>query len=301
MKKEKLFDAITNIRDDIVDSAGKHKFKKSVMSIRKWTALAACLALIVGIGYLWNNIGGKTGSEGSGRYGNGYTFMSYAGPVMPLTSIDNADGITAERSIDFDFSPYKTVQESRIRNGETITYGRHNTDSLVTDSYKLTNNTNKDITLTLAYPFAASFRDKSEIIPTLTVNGLKQEAHLHFGTYSGGFTSAIGEEAGSSSLNLQNAESWEEYKNILSDGSYLENAFSSQPKLTQPVIVYKVYDYIAPESTDDIPNPTLEMSFTIDYNNTILLSYGSNGGTVGAEDGLCARHVGGLGKQNGRA
>ena len=40
--------------------------------------------------------------------------MSYSGPLLPLTTISDASGIEVERNIDFDFSPYKWVQEGTV-------------------------------------------------------------------------------------------------------------------------------------------------------------------------------------------
>lgn len=49
MKNEKLYDGITGIREDIVERADAHEFKKKKrMTWQKWTALAACFCLVVG-------------------------------------------------------------------------------------------------------------------------------------------------------------------------------------------------------------------------------------------------------------
>lgn len=49
MKNEKLYDGITGIREEIVERADAHVFKKKKrMNWQKWTALAACFCLVVG-------------------------------------------------------------------------------------------------------------------------------------------------------------------------------------------------------------------------------------------------------------
>ena len=51
MKEKKLFDAITGVPDEMVDEAGKTRLKKDAFAAKRWTALAACIALIAGL--LW--------------------------------------------------------------------------------------------------------------------------------------------------------------------------------------------------------------------------------------------------------
>ncbi|RUS46527.1 serpin family protein [Cohnella sp. AR92] len=47
MKEKKLFDALTNIPDELVEEARKTKLKPTVRPWKKWTALAACVALAI--------------------------------------------------------------------------------------------------------------------------------------------------------------------------------------------------------------------------------------------------------------
>lgn len=70
----------------------------------------------------------------------GSIFQSYAGPVFPLTTLEDA-GLTARRTITLDFAPW----------GDG-----HTTDIDVTDSYVLTNPTDTDQSVTLVYPFSAA-------------------------------------------------------------------------------------------------------------------------------------------------
>ena len=72
-------------------------------------------------------------------------------------------------------------------------------------------------------------------------------------------------------------DSWEGYKNLLSDGSYQENAFSSYPELNQRVIVYEFSNYKAP--LEEYPAATEAISFTIDPAKTTILQYGFEGMT----------------------
>ena len=116
MSTEKLYEAITLIDDDLIDEAGTYIPKKrKVIHWKRWSALAACLVLVVGVGsflrLVFTGAGSSNASESPlGSAGEGFdggsTFMSYAGPVFPLTILETADGLTAQRDITLDFLPW---------------------------------------------------------------------------------------------------------------------------------------------------------------------------------------------------
>ena len=161
MSTDQLYEAITLIDDDLIDEAGTYTPpKKKMVHWKRWTALAACLVLAVGAGGAFLSLlggradsNGGAGAGGSGSDGSS-TFMSYAGPVFPLTTTDEAEGVTARRDITLDFAPWSSAQYA--------------TDILVTDSYTLTNTTSESKTLTFLYPFVSSLRDLGRRLPTLT-------------------------------------------------------------------------------------------------------------------------------------
>ena len=51
-KSEKFFDAITHIREDLIEEAQNHKFRKKTAAWKKFGSLAASIVLIVSIGFL---------------------------------------------------------------------------------------------------------------------------------------------------------------------------------------------------------------------------------------------------------
>ena len=143
--------------------------------LRPWMGVCACLAvLLLGGTLLLPRLGGS--SAGGGGHAGGSIFQSYAGPVFPLTTLEDA-GLTARRTITLDFAPW----------GDG-----HTTDIDVTDSYVLTNPTDTDQSVTLVYPFSGSFY--ALYPPTLTADGAALDAVIRPGV------------GGSQSL-----ESWEEY------------------------------------------------------------------------------------------
>lgn len=108
MKEKKLFDALTEVREEYIEEARTTKLKKQGMGWKKWVAIAASTVLVIGISgtFILHSLyilGGKKGGVGSG-HGESSIFMSYAGPVFPLTLSEADSTITAIRNILYDFS-----------------------------------------------------------------------------------------------------------------------------------------------------------------------------------------------------
>lgn len=281
MSTDQLYEAITLIDDDLIDEAGTYTPpKKKMVHWKRWTALAACLVLAVGAGGAFLSLlggradsNGGAGAGGSGSDGSS-TFMSYAGPVFPLTTTDEAEGVTARRDITLDFAPWSSAQYA--------------TDILVTDSYTLTNTTSESKTLTFLYPFVSSLRDLGRRLPTLTADGAELEPGLHIGPYSGGFQGVMGPGGPSEEqLNLHQLNSWEEYKTLLEGGAYTEKALADFPDLSGiRVLVYEFNDAWGDPGNKEAPNPSLRVTFDLDYDKTTVLSYGFHSGSYDRENGV---------------
>ena len=293
MRAERLFRVLGLVDPALVEEALETRRRASW---RRWAALAACLALVLSLG--WMATGGfrgyKSGMSGgspssaptgdsggapadsapaspgatgeSGGVENGITFMSYAGPVLPLTTLEDA-ALTAERTVTWDFAP------GTNSHGERRQWGAR-----VTDAYVLTNPTEEDVTVTALYPFAGSFSELAEIMPAVTVDGKAAETVLYAGPYSGGFQSAFGAEE-PDTMNLEALNSWRAYKALLEGGEYLEQALGDYPALDTPVTVYEFSDFAAPH--DKYQAATQAVSFSIDEAATRVLTYGFNGGEWG--------------------
>lgn len=285
MRAEDIFEALTDISDQNLETKSKK---------RRWwlplTAMAAVLALAVGLLPRMGGMSSKTsGIEASVRepQEDGATaFMSYAGPVFPLTAME--DGLSAVRDLTWDFSPWKPVwysiddmmaelpdsltESERAETRELYEqwypeggYERTGTSVLVTDSYTLSAAGD----YTLVYPFVSSFRDLEADLPTLTQNGRTLDCTLYAGA------------GGQSELSA-----WTDYKAVLESGDDLKNALSGAESVTDtPVIVYRLADVAAPDKSDEAVNPTIELSFELDYDDTQILTYGFNGGSFDREAG----------------
>lgn len=310
---ERLLEAMNSLPDATLEenvpvTAGKKRRWK------KWAALAACLCVVVlGVGVFTGYIpllGGRAGQGGSGSDGAS-VFMSYAGPVFPLTLGEENDAIEAERNVTLDFEPWAPVWISNREEADSRTwlteaerqevlelYNEHypeggqyksSTDILVTDAYMLTNTSAEEQTLTVRYPFVSGLDNLEENRPTLTADGTELETTLRVGSYAGGFEGVWGADDPEGTANLAYPHSWTDYQTLLSDGSYLENTLGPGPDVTDvPVVVYKLTDPYGPEQDEEagITNPTLRVTFNLDYDKTNILTYGFHGASYDREAGV---------------
>ena len=264
---------------------------------KPWMGVCAALAVVViGVGVFSGAIPLPRfgGSAGGGGHDEGSTFMSYAGPVFPLTLGEENDNITAERDVTLDFASWEPVwvEAPEMDAGG---YWSRSTDILVTDSYTLTNHSDTDQSITIYYPFVSSVQQLWEESPTLTVDGQALETSLRAGDYSGGFQGAWGEEFQATgenpgTANLLYPESWEDYRALLADGSYLEGALTQLPDLSHvPAIVYRFTDAWGGPEDEEHPNPTLRVLFSLDYAKTAVLSTGFHAGMYDRENGIMGK------------
>ena len=199
----------------------------------------------------------------------GTQFMSYAGPVFPLTLAEETEGLTAERTTIWDFAA------GSYEDGIPRQWGAE-----VTDSYLLMNHTDGEILAMVCYPYAGSLADLDTQLPGITVNGTKAKISLSAGAYAGGFRDA-GMPDGST-WNLDQPHSWTDYKALLEDDSYRTEAIGEIPALTTPVTVYDFTDCTAPAAYDAA---TQAVEFTVDPAKTTVLTYGFNGKDWNVETG----------------
>ena len=263
MKNERLARILGLIDEDLIAEGENTNTKRKIHWLR-WSGLAACLCIVALGAWLLGGglrMGASAPESESPKGGlasgvaNGTTFMSYAGPVFPLTLSEASDVMTAERSITMDFEPYLAEDYDRRL--------------CVTDNYVLTNSAAEDITVTGIYPVTGSLFSLQQSLPEISVEGTTVETQLHVGAYSGGFV--LG-----NNMNLEQPNSWEDYKALLSDGSYLTQSFTDLPVFNEPVIVYEIMSGSAPEEYDAA---TMAFSLELDSAQTEILSFDFNGGS----------------------
>ncbi len=331
MKSERLYDGITDVRDETLRRAENVPLRSKKDPVRRWGLLAAAAVLIVGcglfafrqlrpggygVGYSSGSTGafagsGSTGSTDSNTGGKGsgdpassegFDYMDYQGPILPLMLPEPVSGVSAERQTTLDFAPYETrTEEWTDANGKQRSYTTSDQAVLVTDSYTLKNADAEEKTFIVFYPFAGDFRLPADTCPSVAVNGQTIETELTAGSYSGGFLDAEGNEtAGADRFNLLQLGSCQAYRELL-NGDYLSQTLDTVPELTQTVKVYRFYDFDAPIADEKKPNPSLQAAYTLDHAKTAVLSYGSNGGGDDYDAGNGYRVVGGLGRTNGHS
>lgn len=326
MKNEKLLRAIGEIDDELIYHAINDGTGEKVKRFPRWakwsSAVAACFVLAIGLGFLLLPKMGGTSAPGSNAGGSGHdggsVFMSYAGPVFPLTLREENINITAQRDITMDFAPWIPVwisNEEEVASRTNLTeaerqdvlktynewypeggYYQSSGKILVTDSYTLTNRDSQEQTFHILYPFVSRLSELGQDRPILTLGNELLETKLHIGSYAGGFQGAWENWAEThenpGSLNLLPMESWEGYRTLLEDGSYLQRAQGEFTDLSHiPVVVYEFTNAWGPKEDHDagLPNPSIRVMFDLDYENTRVLSYGFHSGYYDSENGVMGK------------
>ena len=293
MSGERLFRILGLVDSDLIEEAVSGFQAAPAARRGPWRrvlAAAACLAVVCGAGFAlragFGHMGGTAAGDGTAPGSNtgssltlGHVpggdpqsseplyvgdpaFMSYAGPVFPLTTVEPDTGLTAERKTTWDFTT------GAYHDGSPRQWG-----AAVTDEYALTNPTEEDITVTALYPFAGSFSELEKQRPTATVDGENVETTLYAGAYAGGFR-GTGED-NATTLNLEYPDSGTDYRVLLGSGDYLAQALGKAPSLDFPVTVYEFSDFQAPH--EQYRAATQAISFVLDQKKTTVLTYGFNG------------------------
>lgn len=275
MNPEQLYDGMTEIRDDLIEEPVSPRKPEPKKPWVRWLLSAAAILTVIFLGSL---VGGKAGG-GSGN--GGRTYMAYHGPVFPLDVLEDT-ALTASRRTDYDFSPMTgEIDHSYVdQYGETITYQYGGYEVIVTDSYTLTNDTDRDVTVTAVYPFASHLDDELRRIPRVTVDGAAADTEL---------------AAGRSDWDLHDG-SWENYAALLADGTYQTAALGGGLTLDTPVVVYELTDLRA---TAVCTEPTIQFSAELPEG-SVLLSYGARGGIINTETGGTVRRFTFPGKSSER-
>lgn len=266
MKSERLFRILGLVDEDLIDAAEVPAPRRR-QGWKPIAAIAACLVLVLGIGwgagFLRTGKNSSDATGGGGGHDAGTVFMSYGGPVLPLTAEEAAEGVTAERNITWDFTP------TAYADGSPRQWG-----AAVTDGYVLSNGTEEDVTLSALYPFTGSLRDLESLTPEIAVDGGTVRPELLAGAYPGGFTHGGGDPE--ETLNLEQLNSWEQYKDLLSGGAYQDRALAPYAETGISVVVYEFSDFAAPH--EEYPAATQAAAFDMDEAETTILTYGFNGG-----------------------
>ena len=122
MKAQRLFQVLGLLDEALIDEAWTYVPEKKVPLLRRspWlrgVAVAACCVVMCTFGFFYLVTGGFRGmgstapetaapetaadsadaGNSSGSSGSTADFLSYAGPVLPLTTLESGTGLTAQR------------------------------------------------------------------------------------------------------------------------------------------------------------------------------------------------------------
>ncbi|MBE6931889.1 MAG: hypothetical protein E7464_00705 [Ruminococcaceae bacterium] len=263
MKADDLLNIIGEADDKYIDSAKQ----KASPGWRRWIATAAAiLAVIILLPSLFSFLfGPRSGAGSSGDL----SYMIYRGPILPMSIQGNADGISARRNVNFDFSS-------------------QNRESLITDTYTLTNESGEDKTMTLLYPYSGGLNDP---VPEIAVNGAAVEISCHPGPYRFGYQGAYGSKnPDAGSIMPNHPEQFEDYADLLADTAYMEAALDELPSLDQTAYVYRLSNYVY----SGVENPMVGMEFYADPTKTQVFNYGMNGFSHDSETGFWGLYNSGI-------
>ncbi len=264
MKSQDFLDILNEADESLLTRCDTDRKPIAKRIWKPLTTIAAVFAVaIIGVG-AWSFIFAANGAgAGGGGRGGSLEYMNYIGPVLPLTSLDDTDDITAERAVDFDFYDYVAPYSGAVG---------------VTDSYTLTNTSAEDRTFTLSYPLSERLNTYADRLPQITVDGKLIELSYYPGAYTGGYMGVWGAKDPEGTVNMAPLSSFEEYRALLSDDTYMEMALSGYPTLDQQVIVYEITDpIILTEEGKRGANPSLAIEFISDSEKTVVMTYGMNG------------------------
>ena len=287
MRAERLFSILGLVDPELIDEAMVSNSairRRRAAAWSRYAAIAACCMIVCGA-LLWSGrflgrgggldttasestaadtAGGadsgtteESAAEDGAAQSSGDGFLSYAGPVLPLTTAETGTGLTAERTLTLDFAPGEHADGTAGQWGVQVT-----------DRYVLTNPTGNDVTVTALYPVTGGLDDLPAMAPQLTVDGAAAE----YAVYAGGYAGTFGDEndRDGSTHNLAGPDTWEDYAALVSDSDYLADALAGTPDLSAPVTVYDFSDVTL---TGEADRPELVVSCTFDPEATTILSY----------------------------
>ncbi len=273
MNGHELLDKLELVDEKYIAEADKTPSQPSLF--RRYGGIAAVFCLIAALALILPRLGGMSAPGDNSSYAGheGPTeFMRYEGPVLPLTAWEET-ALTAQRHLTMDFSAYSSTEN----------YGRNSLR--IKDSYIVMNPTDGEITAMVAYPVISSLQELE--YADITVDGTAVETELLSGLYSGDFRGAG--DTNTTSINLSGITSWEGYRDLLQDGSYMDEIRTQTPALTTPLTVYEITHIEHNGAEVDAVNPTLNFAFET-APGTIVLTYGFNGGYVAPDGGHNERH-----------
>lgn len=208
---------------------------------KRISATGIGLILFLVGGYLLMTMFLNTNGSGRGE------FNTYAGPVLPMTSLGGTGGVEVSREVDFDFSPYERVETGKYSN-----LGK--AGAKITDSYTLTNTNPETVSATLVYGFQGQFIDEPEEFPVITVGGETIQPQLRPTVDPDG--------------ELWHAYSYEVYKKALDVHDFLGTALA-EPEMPDVKMTAYHFTELAYHGAVVAAYPMLKVDFRVDKDTVV--------------------------------
>ncbi len=261
MTEEKLFQAVGGIPDEMIEEADSYTFEKKPLSKFRLPQIAAVLAVVCLIGGgIWlgtRSMGRSNNHNAADPVGeNGLEFQAYVGPVLPLTAEGNTEGISAERSVDYDFQDGK------------------GTAAKITDRYLLTNSSGQEQTLSLLYPVLLSLGDAPDRLPAVSINGEAADTVWRCTDFDCFSYGTIQLNDGEDYPVLNEWSDWKSFAALFEAAGCASHTYAEGELPDLPLTVYRVRQENADAAS---AAPVAELSFFADPSKTTFLTYGMNG------------------------
>lgn len=225
---------------------GEHSKKKYMKRRTAIITVGAIIVMCIGAvavafqGSLFNKDGSKKPSSTGGK-----EYMSYQGPILPITAIDEIQNIRVERELIFDFDYLKAESRAPF----LLPYN-------VKDSYIIANDTDEDRRVRFCYPSIGKMSYMANFMPYIAIDGVTIGTSQYVGA----------------SLSEEKLSTWAQYKEVLSDDDYFNGTFEKSQNIECPVTVYEFSNEKG--ETEGAGTAALAVDFKVKDKNSKLLIYG---------------------------
>lgn len=197
-------------------------------------------------------------------------FEDYQGPNLPLSLVNETEAVVADREIEVDYTDYK--YPTTVGNNETRKVK-------ISDKYILTNTTDEDVEIELAYGTVGDYGTNWNSFPIIKVDGEQLKA--------ADIDLVVGRSALAYGSNKDKLTNREAFEMLLADGQYRIDALEAAkniPKFSENVYVYEFEDIVYDGDDKSIHSVYAKVLYEYDPEKTQVYSYGCD--QIGTMDGF---------------
>ena len=187
-------------------------------------------------------------------------FEDYQGPNLPLSLVNETEAVVADREIEVDYTDYK--YPSTVGNNESRKVK-------ISDKYILTNTTDEDVEIELAYGTVGDYGTNWNSFPIIKVDGEQLKA--------ADIDLMVGRSALAYGTNKDELTNREAFEKLLENGQYRIDALEAVknvPEFSEIVHVYEFEDIVYDGDDKSIQSVYAKVMFDYDPEKTKVYSYG---------------------------